>query len=83
MEVEIDEELLKYIASETGGNYYRATNREKLDEIYESINKLEKTVIEEKKFYDYQEKFRPLLIIGGILLLVEVLLKFTLFRSFV
>ena len=83
VEVEIDEELLKYIANETGGNYYRATNREKLDEIYESINKLEKTVIEEKKFYDYQEKFRPLLIIGGILLLVEVLLKFTLFRSFV
>ena len=64
-------------------HYYRATNREKLDEIYKSINKLEKTVIEEKKFYDYEEKFRPLLIIGGILLLIEVLLKFTLFRSFV
>ena len=83
VKVEIDEELLQYIANETGGNYYRATNREKLDEIYKSINKLEKTVIEEKKFYDYQEKFRPLLILGGILLLIEVLLKFTLFRSFV
>ena len=83
VEVKIDEALLKYIAEETGGNYYRATNRKRLDDIYESINKLEKTVIEEQKFYDYQEKFRPLVIIGGILLLLEVLLKFTLFRSFV
>jgi len=83
VEVKIDDELLQYIADQTGGKYYRATDREKLNEIYESINKLEKTVIEEKKFYDYQEKFRPLLIIGGILLLIEVLLKFTLFRSFV
>lgn len=83
VEVKIDEELLKYIADETGGNYYRATNRKKLDEIYESINKLEKTVIEEQKFYDYDEKYRYLVILGGILLMIELLLKFTLFRSFV
>ena len=47
--VEIDEELLKEIANETGGIYFRATDNKKLEEIYEEINKLEKTEIEEFK----------------------------------
>ena len=81
--VEIDEELLKEIAEETGGKYFRATNKRKLVEIYNEINKLEKTEIEEKKYYNYEEKYRPLVILAGLLLLVEVLLRNTIFRSFV
>ena len=53
--VEIDEELLKEIANETGGIYFRATDNKKLEEIYEVINKLEKTEIEEFKYYNYAE----------------------------
>ncbi|GAB2761745.1 vWA domain-containing protein [Salinimicrobium soli] len=81
--VEIDEDLLREIAKATGGKYFRATNNEKLEEIYEEIDQLEKTEIEEFKFYNYEEKFRPFLLLAGILLLFEILLRFTLFRSFV
>ena len=83
VQVEIDEELLKEIASVTGGKYFRATNNKKLEEIYNEINKLEKTDVEEFKFYNYEEKYRPLVILAGMLLLLELLLRFTLFRSFV
>jgi len=83
VEVEIDEALLTKIADQTGGKYYRATNQEKLVEIYDEIDALEKTEIEEEKFYDYQELFKPLVILGLGLLLFEFILRNTLFRSFV
>ncbi len=83
VQVEIDEVLLKEIADATGGKYFRATNNEKLAEIYEEINKLEKTEVEEFKFYNYQELFRPLVFLAGLLLLLELLLRVTIFRSFV
>lgn len=83
VKVEIDEALLKEIAKVTKGKYFRATNNKKLEEIYKEIDKLEKTDVEEFKFYNYEEKFRILVIIAGLLLLVEFLLKFTLFRSFI
>lgn len=83
VEVEIDEELLTRISNETGGKYYRATNQDKLAEIYEEIDALEKTEIEEEKFYDYEEKFKPIVILGLGLLLFEFILRNTLFRSFV
>lgn len=82
-QVEIDEVLLKDIAKVTGGRYFRATNNKKLAEIYDEINKLEKTEIEEFKFYNYEEKYRPLVLLAGMLLLLEVLLRFTIFRSFI
>jgi Ca-activated chloride channel family protein len=81
--VEIDEDLLKYIAKETEGKYFRATNNLKLKAIYEEINKLEKTEIEEFKYYNYQEKYRLLLLLAGGLILIELLLKYTIFRSFI
>ena len=81
--VEIDEELLKYIAKETGGKYFRATNNSKLKAIYDEINKLEKTEIEEFKYYNYDEKYRSLVILAGLLLMFEMLLKLTVFRSFI
>ena len=83
IQVEIDETLLKEIANATGGEYFRATNNKKLEEIYKEINKLEKTEIEEFKFYNYEEKYRPLVLLAGILLLIELLLRYTIFRSFV
>ena len=83
VQVDIDEALLKEIADVTGGKYFRATNNEKLEEIYGEINKLEKTDIDEFKYYNYQEKFRPLVLLAGFLLLLEFLLRATIFRSFV
>ncbi|WP_339650454.1 VWA domain-containing protein [uncultured Maribacter sp.] len=82
-QVEIDEDLLKDIALATGGRYFRATDNESLEEIYDEINKLEKTEIEEFKYYRYEEKFRPWVLLAGALLLVEWILRNTLFRSFV
>lgn len=82
-QVEIDEELLKGIAEDTGGKYFRATNNKKLAEIYEEINKLETTEVEERKYYNYEEKYRPLVLFAGLLLLLELLLRNTIFRSFV
>ena len=81
--VEIDEELLKTIAEKTGGLYFRATDNKKLEEIYEEINKLEKTEIEEFKYYNYDEKFRPLILLALALLFIEWLMRNTLFRSFI
>ncbi|MDV7137812.1 VWA domain-containing protein [Maribacter sp. TH_r10] len=82
-QVEIDEKLLQDIAQATGGQYFRATDNEKLEAIYEEINKLEKTEIEEFKYYKYEEKFRPWVFLAGALLLLEWLLRNTLFRSFI
>ena len=83
IKVEIDEDLLKEIAESTSGKYFRATNNKKLKEIYNEINKLEKTEIEERKYYNYDEKYRILVIISSIILLIEIILKHTLFRSFI
>lgn len=82
-QVEIDEKLLQEIADVTGGEYFRATDNEKLEEIYNEINKLEKTEIEEFKYYKYEEKFRSWVFLAGILLLSEWVLRNTLFKSFI
>lgn len=82
-QVEIDEQLLKEIAQITGGKYFRATNNEKLEEIYEEIDTLEKTEIEEFRYTNFEEKFRPFLFVAGLLLLMELMLRFTIFRSFI
>ncbi len=81
--VNIDEELLSEIADITGGKYFRANNNKKLKEIYDEIDKLEKTEVEEFKYTSYEEKFRPLILLAGALLLFELVLKYALFRSFV
>jgi Ca-activated chloride channel family protein len=83
MKVEIDEKLMQSIAKNTGGKYFRATSNDKLAEIYQEINKLETTEIEELKFYDYDEKFRGFALLAGLLLLLEIGLRNTLYRSFI
>lgn len=82
-QVEIDEELLKYIANQTQGQYFRATNNTKLQAIYDEIDKLEKTKIEEFKYYNYQEKYRILIFAALGLLVLEYLLRNTVFKSFI
>ena len=83
MKVEIDEQLLKNIARKTDGQYFRATSNSKLAEIYASINKLETSEIKELRFYDYDEKFRPFVWLAGFLILVELGLRNTVYRSFI
>ena len=83
MQVEIDEAMMKTIAKKTGGKYFRATSNNKLAEIYAAINKLETTEIEEQRFYSYDEKFRPFVWLALGLVLLEVGLRNTLFKSFI
>ena len=81
--VEIDEKLLRSIADMTGGQYFRATDNEKLKQIYSVINKLEKTEIEEFKYTNYNEKYRPFLFLALIFIILEFISRNTLFRSFI
>ena len=83
IQVEIDEDLLIEIAQITGGKYFRATNNKKLQEIYSEINKLEKSDIEEIKYYNHEEKYRLYILLAIIFLTTELILKYTLFRSFI
>lgn len=82
-QVEIDEKLLQFIADETNGQYFRATGNAKLQEIYDEIDKLEKTKIEEFKYYNYSEQYRFWVFIAGIFLLLEFILRNTVFKSFI
>jgi Ca-activated chloride channel family protein len=79
--VEIDEDLLNEVANKTGGKYFRATDNRKLEEIYEEINKLEKTEVEEIKYSDIDEKYRPFALLAFVLISLELFLKYVIFRS--
>jgi Ca-activated chloride channel family protein len=79
--VKIDEELLKEMAKMTGGAYFRATDENKLRQIYTKINKLEKTKIEVKEYRTYRELFLPYIIIALILLFGEIILTGTRLRK--
>jgi Ca-activated chloride channel family protein len=79
--VEIDEELLRSIAEETGGSYYRATDNKKLAAIYKEIDKLERTDVEEIRYTKYHEKFRWFVLVAMGALFLEWLLRLTLFKS--
>ncbi len=81
VEVKIDESLLKEIAQMTGGRYFRATNNESLKQIYDEIDTLEKTKIEVSTIQRVSDEFFPILLVAGIALLVEMLLRYTLLRS--
>ena len=80
--VSIDEKLLKEIATETGGKYFRAKDNEGLTGIYDEINGLEKSKVEISTRTRYTEKFFPFVIAAMALLFLEILLKFTVFRKF-
>ena len=80
--VAIDEKLLKNIAFETGGKYFRATDNKSLQNIYTEIDRLEKSKIEITVFRRFTEKFYPFIFAAMALLLLEVILRFTLFKKF-
>lgn len=80
--VSIDEKLLKQIAGETGGKYFRAKDNNGLAGIYAEINQLERSKIEISNRVRFTEKFFPFIIAALAFLLLEVILKFTLFRKF-
>ncbi len=81
VDVKIDEKVLKSIAGLTDGRYFRAKNNKGLEKIYDEIDKLEKTRVDESIFNRYSEEFFPLAFAALVLILLEQLLKFFVFRS--
>jgi len=81
MPVEIDEDVLKKIAEVTGGTYFRATDNNKLREIYQEIDQLEKTRLDVKHFNKKKEEYFPFLLAAMLILLLEILLRYTIFRT--
>jgi len=81
MEVQIDEDILKQIAKETGGQYFRATGNTKLKQIYDEIDRMEKTVIEVTEFRKKGEEFLPLVLAGLVLLLAEGISRYTFLKT--
>lgn len=81
IEVKIDEELLKEIAAMTDGRYFRATSNQKLEDIYDEIDKLEKSKIDVTEFTRKHEEFLLLALIALGLFVVEFLLRNTVFKT--
>ncbi|MCR9286736.1 MAG: VWA domain-containing protein [Bacteroidetes bacterium] len=79
--VEIDEGLLKQIAEMTGGKYFRATSAESLERIYAEIDRLEKTEIDITSIKRYSEEFHRFALLGLIFLVIEIILRYTVFRT--
>ncbi len=73
--VEIDEKTLQTIAEMTGGRYFRATDKEKLQAIYDEINQMEKSKVEVTERYLYHELFAGWLLAALALLIIEFLLS--------
>ena len=79
--VEIDETTLKNIADITNGKYYRATSKESLGEIYNEIDKLERTKLHAKQFSAYNEEYHIFALIALLALLFEIILRNTVLRK--
>ena len=80
--VNIDEKLLTQIANETGGHYYRAKDNESLKNIYGEIDRLEKSKVEVSSIRRYSEQFFPFALAAAVLLILELLLRWTVLRKF-
>lgn len=78
----IDEDLLRKIANETGGKYFRARDKEALKDVYKEIDQLEKSKVEVTTTQRFEEKFIPFVLAALGLLFIEMLLRFTVFRRF-
>jgi Ca-activated chloride channel family protein len=78
--VEIDEDLLTQISEMTGGQYFRATNEQRLQRIYDEIDRLEKTKIEVTTIKRFSEEYWRFVWVAVVLLVVEMLLRYTLLR---
>ena len=80
--LQFNEPLLKKLADETSGQYFHANDNDALTKIYQSINQLEKSKIDVTSFNRYTDKFLPFLIAAFIFLLIEILLRYTIFKKF-
>src|SRR6478735_1015990 len=80
--LEFNEGLLKDLAYSTGGQYFHATDNDALQKIYTSINQLEKTKIKLTTYNRYTNEFLPWLAAGIILLFIELILRYTVFKKF-
>jgi len=80
IKVDIDEPLLKHIAKETEGRYFRAQNKNKLKDVYAEIDQMEKTRINETLFTNKSDEFFPFLLCAIVLFLLEIILRYTAFR---
>lgn len=80
IKVDIDESVLQEIANMTGGKYFRATNNQKLKEIYQEIDKMEKSRIDVKEIKTKTEEYQRFLSLALLLLLIEIGLRLTLFK---
>jgi Ca-activated chloride channel homolog len=81
MPVEIDEEILKEIAQTTGGQYYRATDNDKLIQVYREIDKLEKSKIEVRQFSRKEEKYLFPGLFAFFILVIEITAKNTILKK--
>ena len=81
MAVEIDENVLRQIAQTANGQYYRATSNSKLREVYEEIDKLERTKLQVKEFSKNQEEYQPLALLLLLSVLLSIVLKQTVLRT--
>jgi Ca-activated chloride channel family protein len=79
--VEIDENVLRQIAQTANGQYYRATSNSKLKEVYDEIDKLERTKLQVKEFSKNQEEYQPLALALLLCILASILLKQTVLRT--
>ncbi len=80
--VNINEELMREIAAETGGLYFRARDNASLEQIYSEIDKLEKSKVEITALKRFSEKFFPFALAGALFLLLEIILRYTVFKKF-
>lgn len=80
MPVEIDEVLLKNISAMTGGKYFRATNKQKLEEIYQEIDKLERSKIDVTRFSKGKPDFLWFVVIAAVLLFVEFIFRYAVLK---
>jgi Ca-activated chloride channel family protein len=78
----IDEALLRKIAVETGGQYFRARDKQGLKDTYSQIDKLEKSKIDINSFSRTEERFLPFVLAALAFVFLEMILKFTFFRKF-
>ena len=81
MEVQIDEDILRQIAKDTGGKYFRSTDNSKLKHIYAEIDRMEKTIIEVTEFRRKGEEFLPLVLAGLLLLFAEGISRYTFLKT--
>lgn len=78
----IDEDLLRKIAEETGGKYFRAKDKEGLKNTYEQIDTMEKSKVEVQSFKRYQERYLPFVLAALAFLFLEIVLRLSVFRKF-